>query len=196
MWSERAVPRERCWSGSGSAGTSAVVDADRGALDQAAAIRPVTTVEGDGSSRVVLERAGLDGVDAVIAANGDDRVTLEVCRIAREAGVDRIVAVAGDPSLVAEFRRLEVPVVSPERLAARTVEINLEPRRVASAAFANGLAEALEFRISPDSPLRGRALADLGLRAWLVAAVLRGDQLIVPNGANSERRRVPPAPAT
>lgn len=159
-----------------------VIDTDADLLARAATARSVATIHGDGSSVVVLEQAGYADADAVIAATGDDRRSLEVCRLARDAGVERIVAVASDPELLPEFRRLEVPTVSPDRLAARTVEINLEPRRVASAAFANGRAEALEFRISPDSPLRGRALKELGLQAWLVAAVLRRDQLIVPNG--------------
>jgi len=160
-----------------------VIDPDREQLARTATVRAVTPVEGDGSSRVVLERAGIAGADAVIAASGDDAVTREVCRLAVDAGVDRVVAVVEDPETLGELRKAGVVSVSPTRLAARHVEINLEPRRVASAAFANGRAEAVEFRISPDSPLRGRTLQDLGRMPWLVAAVLRGDQLIVPHGA-------------
>lgn len=164
-----------------------VIDGDRDRLERTATIRPVETVQGDGSSRVVIERAGLADADAVVAAAGDDRVTQEVCRIALEAGVPRIVAVVDDPELLGEYRRLGVVAVSPNRLAARHVEINLEPRRVASAAFANGRAEAVEFRISPDSPLHGRAIQDLGRMPWLIAAVLRGDELIVPHGSTELR---------
>jgi Trk K+ transport system NAD-binding subunit len=159
-----------------------VIDPDGERLARTASVRDVTAVEGDGSSRVVLERAGIAEADAVIAASGDDAVTREVCRLALDAGVDRVVALVEDPEALAELRRLGVIAVSPTRLAARHVEINLEPRRVASAAFANGRAEAVEFRISPDSPLRGRRLQDLGRMPWLVAAVLRDDQLIVPHG--------------
>jgi Trk K+ transport system NAD-binding subunit len=159
-----------------------VIDPDQASLDRVAAVRTVEAIAGDGSSRVVLERAGLADADAVLAASGDDAVNREVCRLALAAEVDRIVAIAADPDAFGDLRRDGVVVVSPTRLAARHVEINLEPRRVASAAFANGRAEAVEFRISPDSPLRGRPLHELGRMPWLVAAVLRGDQLIVPHG--------------
>ena len=159
-----------------------VVDPDAERLDRITSVRPVAPVLGDGSSRVVLERAGLAEADAVIAATGDDAVNNEVCRLAVEAEVDRIVAIVDDPDSLGDLRREGVVAVSPTRLAARHVEINLEPRRVSSAAFANGRAEAVEFRISPDSPLRGRPLHALGRMPWLVAAVLRDDQLIVPHG--------------
>jgi Trk K+ transport system NAD-binding subunit len=159
-----------------------VVDGDDDLLARAAGIRPIIPVAGDGSSRVVLERAGIAEADAVVVALADDETGIEACRLAREAGVNRIVAVAASPERLADYRRVGAAVVSADRLAARHVEINLERRRVASAAFANGRAEAVEFRISPDSPLRGRPLRELGLHSWLVVAVLRGDELIVPNG--------------
>ncbi len=164
-----------------------VIDPDPDHVARMADIRPVTPVIGDGSSRVVLERAGLAEADALIAGTGDDDVTVEVCRLALAADVDRVVAIVDDPERSAALRKLGVVPISPARLAARDVEINLEPRRVASAAFANGRAEAVEFRISPDSPLRGRMLRDLGETPWLVAAILRNDQLIVPHGTTELR---------
>ena len=159
-----------------------VVDTDQDRLERAATIRPIVPVVGDGSSRVVLERAGMAEADAVVVAVDDDEIGIEACRLAREAGVDRVIAVALSSERLADYRRTGAAVVSADRLAARHVEINLERRRVSSAAFANGRAEAVEFRISPDSPLRERPLRELGLHSWLVVAVLRGDELIVPNG--------------
>jgi Trk K+ transport system NAD-binding subunit len=159
-----------------------VVDQDAERLARLVSIRPVETVEGDGTSRLVLQKAGLEAADALVVAMDDDESGLEVCRLASAAGIDRIVAVAAGLESLAEYRRAGVTAISPDRLASRHVEINLEPRRVTSAAFAAGRAEAVEFRISPDSPLRGRALQDVALQGWLVAAVLRDDELIVPNG--------------
>lgn len=159
-----------------------VIDTDPARLDRAAAVRDITAVQGDPSSRVALRRAGLSEADAVVVASLDDEIGLEVCRFAKEAGIARIVAVAAELDNLPAYRKLGVPAFSAAQLAARQVEISLEPRRVASAAFAGGLAEAVEFRIAPDSPLRGRRLMDLGLRRWLVAAVLRDGALIVPNG--------------
>ncbi len=159
-----------------------VIDADADRLAGLARVREITSVQGDASSRVVLERAGLAGADALVAAMEDDASSLEACRLAMAADVERVLATADDSEALAVYRGAGIAAVSPDRLASRQVEIALEPRRVNSAAFAGGRAEALEFRISPDSPLRGRALQDVALQGWLVAAVLRAEELIVPNG--------------
>ncbi len=158
------------------------IDVDAGRLEALASQRAVDSIHGDGSSRVTLDRAGLADADAVVVALRDDDIALEVCRIARGADVPRIAAMVVSPGRLPEFTRLGVTAVSPDRLAARHVELVLEPRRVASAAFADGRAEAIEFRLAPDSTLVGRALADLGLHGWLIVALLREGELIVPHG--------------
>jgi Trk K+ transport system NAD-binding subunit len=159
-----------------------IIDTDPGRLSQAAKVRAIEVVQGDGSSRVVLERAGIGDADALVAATNDDDVNLEVCRIAKDVGLLRIVAVAAAPERMPDYRELQIPSFSPDGLVARRLEINLEPRRVSSTAFAHGRAEAIEFRIAGDSPVRGIALRDLHAESWLIAAILRDDQLIVPHG--------------
>ncbi|MDH3730383.1 MAG: NAD-binding protein, partial [Acidimicrobiia bacterium] len=161
---------------------AAVVDTDVELLALAGKIRDIESVEGDGSSRVVLERAGLDAADALVAATTDDERNLEACRIALEAGLLRVAAVAADPERTDRYRDLGVPAFSPSDLAARLIEGELEPRRVSSSAFAHGRAEAIEFLIGDDSPVRGKALRDLDATRYLVAAVLRDGRLIVPHG--------------
>jgi len=167
----------------GEAWTVAVVDPSRDMLDLLGDLgRPVVRVEGDGSSRVVLSRAGLDDADAVVAATNDDEVNLEVCRLALAAGIDRVTAISAEPERSRAYTDLGIPAVSPDALAARRVELSLETRRVVSTAFADGRAEAIEFRVSPDAPVAGRALKDLHAERWIVGAILRGDALVVPHG--------------
>lgn len=159
-----------------------LVDPDQSKLDAAAQIRPCTVVVGDGSSAVILRKAGLNDADAMVAASGDDDVNLEATRFAREAGVLRVITVVSTPERAPDFRELGVEVVSPDTIAARRVELQLEPRRVASNAFAEGKAEAIEFVVSPDSAVRDRPLKDFHSETWIVAAVLREGRLIVPHG--------------
>jgi Trk K+ transport system NAD-binding subunit len=159
-----------------------VVDPDESRLQQAAAVREIETLHGDGSSRVTLERAGLPDADAVVAATNDDDVNLEVCRIAKGVGLLRIVAIAVVPERLADYRDADIQAISPHTLTARQLELSLEPRRVTSTAFAHGRAEAIEFRIAEDSPVRGIALRDLHAESWLIAAILRDGELIVPHG--------------
>lgn len=166
----------------GEAWSVTVVDPSPDALATLDAGREIGRVEGDGSSRVVLRRAGLDDAAAVVAATNDDEVNLEICRLAQEAGVDRIVALAAEPERARTYSDLGIRAVSPDALAARRVELSLETRRIVSNAFADGRAEAIEFRVAPDAPVRGRSLSDLHAERWIVGAILRGDRLIVPHG--------------
>jgi trk system potassium uptake protein TrkA len=159
-----------------------VVDIDAERLGLAAEVREVDVIVGDGSSRVTLDRAGIASSDALFAATNDDAVNLEACRIALGHGLFRVAAIAADPERLGEYRQLGVEVFSPDRLAAQSIELELEPARVTSAPFAKGKAQALEFRIAADAPANGRPLRDMAAEQWLVASVLRGGHLVVPHG--------------
>jgi len=159
-----------------------LVDTDESHLEAASGIRNFMPVVGDGSSALVLRRAGLDDADALVAATFDDDVNLEAARIAHEAGLLRVLAVAADPSRLPDYRAIQVPAFAPHQLTARRLEAAIDPRRVASTTFADGRAEAIEFVISPDAAVRGKRLRDLYAETWVVAAVMRGDGLIVPHG--------------
>jgi trk system potassium uptake protein TrkA len=162
-----------------------VVTEDQTMLDSADAIRPIETILGDGSSAVVLGRAGLNDADALVAATADDDRNLEALRIAAEAGVTRLVGVAANPERMKDYRELGVPAYAPDSLTSRHVEVMLEPRRVASTGFAEGKAEAVEVLIRPDAPVRGRTLSELHSETWVVAAVLRAGELIIPHGSTT-----------
>jgi Trk K+ transport system NAD-binding subunit len=160
-----------------------VVESEEERLSLAEGIRDFEPVIGDGSSAVVLKRAGLDDADALVAGTPDDDANLEALRIAQEAGLLRVVGIAADPERLPDYRALGVPVFAPDSMTARNVEVLLEPRRVASTTFAQGKAEAIEFRISPDAPVAGKRLLDLHAETWVIAAVLREGNLIVPHGS-------------
>ncbi|MFH1329817.1 MAG: NAD-binding protein [Actinomycetota bacterium] len=158
-----------------------VVDPDPGRLDGARQAGAIATLQGDGSSRVTLRRAGLGEADAVVAATLDDDVNLEVCRLARQAGCLRVVALAAAPERLADYRCMgvEAHLVT---LGARDLEALLDPEVVSSTTLAAGHSEAVEFRIGAGSPVKGLRLRDMGNAPWLVASILRGDCLIVPHG--------------
>lgn len=159
-----------------------LVETDPDALQRTAAVRSVTEVLTDDLEGAVSERVA--DADALVAGTNDDSVNLRICRIGQAAGLQTIAAVAADPERLGLYREAGVAAVSPDRLTARRFEISLEPRRVSSAAFADGMAEVLEFRIAADSPLRGKALGELGSEPWLVVSILRRERLIIPHGAS------------
>jgi len=159
-----------------------LVDRDESAFPAARDIREFEEVVGDGSSALVLRRAGLDTADALIAATDDDDVNLEAAKLAKDAGLLRVAAVVATPERLQDYRDLDISIASPDTDAARHLEVELEPRRISSTEFAQGKAEAIEFEIAPDSMVRDKALRDLHSETFVIAAVLRDGELIVPHG--------------
>jgi Trk K+ transport system NAD-binding subunit len=158
-----------------------VVDSDPDGLAVISSIRTLTTVEGDGTQREVLDRAGIAEAAAVVAAHDDDEVNLAVCRAAGDKGV-LAAAVAAEPERLDDYRLLEAAAFSPDRLAARRIVSLLERRREFSAAIAGGMAEGVDFRVVADSPVRGSALSEVTSEGWLVVSVVRDGRMIVPHG--------------
>jgi len=159
-----------------------VVDTDPERLDIIAEMRDVETILGDGSSAVVLHEAGIDSAIACVVASGHDDVNFEAARLAKAAGVEQVIAMVRVPAREAAYRDIGVDTVVPARLAAHALEVAMEPRKLTSTTFADGRAEAIEFEITPDSPVEGLALKDHHSPLWIVAAVLRDGELLVPHG--------------
>src|ERR671938_264828 len=109
---------------------------------------------GDGSELWVLERAGIERADLVIAVTGDDEDNMLISQVAREKyGVGRIVARCNNPRNLQHFELLQ------ERL------------------------EIIELEVAPGSPAAGSAVKDLGLPdGSLVISILRDGAGFVPSG--------------
>src|SRR5690242_1344137 len=79
---------------------------------------------GDATELWVLERAGIQRADLVIAVTGDDEDNILICQVAKEKyQVDRIVARVNNPRNIDHFKLLGVhPVVSATDLILRLIE--------------------------------------------------------------------------
>jgi trk/ktr system potassium uptake protein len=139
---------------------------------------------GDASELWVLERAGIQRADLVIAVTGDDEDNLLVCQIAREKYLcDRIIARVNNPRNLQWFELLGVqPAVSATDLILRLIE-----HEVPSYGLVHLLdlpaeqLEIIEVEVTPGAPAVGCAVADLGLpEGSLVISVLRGGEGFVP----------------
>ena len=79
---------------------------------------------GDGSELWVLERAGIERSDLVIAVTGDDEDNILISQVAREKyGVERVVARCNNPPNLQHFELLGIkPAVSATDLILRLIE--------------------------------------------------------------------------
>jgi trk system potassium uptake protein TrkA len=141
---------------------------------------------GDGSELWVLERAGIERAELVIAVTGDDEDNILISQVAREKyGVERIVARCNNPRNLEHFELLNIqPAVSATDLILRLIEhevpkyglvhlLDLPQERL----------EIIELEVADGSPAAGQMVRDLGLPdGSLVISVLREGSGFVPAG--------------
>jgi len=140
---------------------------------------------GDGSELWVLERAGIERADLVIAVTGDDEDNILISQVAREKyGVPRIVARCNNPRNLQHFKLLGIsPVVSATDLILRLIEHEVpEYGLVHLLDLPAEQLEIIELEVDAGSPAAGRRGGDLELPdGALVTAILRNGSGFVPN---------------
>ena len=112
---------------------------------------------GDATELWVLERAGIQRADLVIAVTGDDEDNMLVCQVAKEKYLcERIIARVNNPRNLEHFKLLGVqPVVSATDLILRLIEHEV-PRYglVHLLALEEERLEIIELEVLPDAPGR------------------------------------------
>ncbi len=136
---------------------------------------------GDASSPVVLDKAGLEDQDVVLALTRDDASNLAIASFAREKGVRGILSLVYNSRNVPKFQKLGVQTLLTATHAARMIHQYLLDPRVK--VFPVGLDEAefMEVEIGPSAAVNGRRVEETHGKDWKVVGVFREQQLIFPN---------------
>jgi trk system potassium uptake protein len=139
---------------------------------------------GDASELWVLERAGIQRADMVIAVTGDDEDNMLICQVAKEKYlVDRIIARVNNPRNYQHFELLGIrPVVSATDLILRLIEHEVpEYGLVHLLDLPEQRLEIIEMLLPEDSRAAGQRVGDLQMpEGTLLISVLRGDEGFVP----------------
>src|SRR6202049_4711778 len=139
---------------------------------------------GDATELWILERAGIQRADLVIAVTGDDEDNILVCQVAKEKYLcDRIIARVNNPRNHDHFRLLGLqPAVSATALILRLIEHEV-PRYglVHLLALEEERLEIIELEVSADAPTVGMNVSEITLpEGSLVISVLRDGTGFVP----------------
>ena len=148
-------------------------------------------VVGNGVSYQTLQEAGVSSADLVIAVTGSDEENLLCCVIAKKAGNCKTIARVRNPIYNEEIDFLKEEfglsmVINPELTAAGEIaKIFQFPAAIRVDTFARGHVELLHCKLTKDSPLVGIKLMQLSQKLRvnvLVCEVIRGEDVIIPNG--------------
>jgi len=167
-----------------------VIDVDADRLAALSDRYDVGTIEGDGTTKRVVQRATGDGCDLFIGCSPREEANL-ICAmlVKRVSGAQTIIRTTSAAYLEAwRERQLDVDfMVSPELETANAISAILGlPAARHTDVFADGDVQIVEFdmpREAPDSALIGRPLRVAEIPAdSKVAGLIRGDRMIVPRG--------------
>ena len=140
---------------------------------------------GDSSELWVLERAGVQRADMVIAVTGDDEDNMLICQVAKEKYlVDRIIARVNNPRNREHFELLGIrPVVSATDLIIRLIEHEVPDYGLVHLLdLPEQHLEIIEMLLPDGSPATGQRVGDLTLpEGTLLISVLRGSEGLIPN---------------
>ncbi len=169
-----------------------VVDADAHRLRRVSEALDVKAVHGDGSRPDVLDKAGADAANLLLAVSNDDNVNMLTCLFGKRMGAKRTVLRIKDIAPFAGFKtffrkNLQFDVVlSLEDIAAEEiVKSLLENQAVAVENFAEGKIQLRRLKLGEDSTLLDVPVRDLKMPGnVLITAIDRNHEVVVPGGAD------------
>ncbi len=139
---------------------------------------------GDATELWILDRAGIQRADLVIAVTGDDEDNIIICQVAKEKyGVERIVARVNNPRNLQHFKLLGVqPAVSATDLILRLIEHEVPAYGLVQLlALEEERLEIIELEVGEGSVAAGHQIRDVVLpEGSLIISVLRGGRGFVP----------------
>lgn len=143
-------------------------------------------VRGDGAEASTLARSGAARADVVVAVTGDDEDNLVICQVAKNRfQVGRTIARVNNPKNEQLFRLLGVDVTVSQTNFILNLISQAIPQR--SLVHLMNLRHAdlaiVEVSVTENSPVVNLSLDQIDLPvSCAIAAITRGEDVIVPNG--------------
>ena len=155
-------------------------------------------VQGNAASLSVLERAGIERTDLLLAVTSVDEINLMACLTAAQYGVRIKIARVSKPDyfdyagiLPAERLGVDLMINPEQECALETFQLLQSAAATEFSQFEGGLVQLIGMRVTPDAPIAGKTLADLGREyrrsQYLMAAIVRSGVTLIPKGSDRVR---------
>ncbi len=144
-------------------------------------------VMGNGTDASILEQAGINSADAVVAVTGQDEVNLVASTIAKyEYGISRVIARVNNPKNEWLFdMNMGVDVkVNQANLLARIVVDEIDLTNMFTLMKLNqGKHSIIQVKVAKNSASAGKTIKELSIPAQtILIAIFRNHEVIVPYG--------------
>ena len=171
-----------------------VIDKNADAIRRVSDNLDVQVVQGSGSSPVVLEDAGIQNAEIILAVTDSDETNLVACLVTNmlSPSTQKLARVRNSDfdqyhDHFREFAPHIDTIINPEIEVVKTIESLMSvPGAADVGEFADGRIKLIGIYLDKDSRLAGNKLSEIPRRVTnlrlLIAAVVRGEELIIPRG--------------
>ncbi|MAK61936.1 MAG: Trk system potassium transporter TrkA [Ponticaulis sp.] len=161
-----------------------LIESDLKRAEEAAAkLNRSIVIHGDALTPDILEEAGIEKADAVLALTNLDSVNLLASAMAKKLGAKKAIALVNAPELAMIHEAMEVDVlVDPRAVTVSQILLRLRRGRIVSLiSVENGQGELAEGEVLEHSLLLESDLTPRTLPEGIVAgALVRGDEVMMP----------------
>jgi trk system potassium uptake protein TrkA len=144
-------------------------------------------VQGRPTDETLLQEEDIERCSTFVAVTPEFETNLVAGLLAKRLGAERAFALVDNPDLVHLIGEVAIDaIISPRLLAVSLALQHIRGGNVRSVAtLLEDRVEVMEAECNVGSRLTGRAIAELDLpRGVLVAALRRGDRIVVPRGGD------------
>lgn len=142
-----------------------------------------TVMQGDATSRLVLEEVGVNDAECVIVTTTSEPVNIEVCRILKEHfRPKRVIAVGTSMEGIRQLTELGAEVQDLFAVSAAGIRNLLEQRTRTATTIGLGKSEILEVELHPHSRLANKPLRNLAPLRWKIGIIYREGNIVIPRG--------------
>lgn len=146
----------------------------------------LNVIFGDGSKKFILEEAGVENCQVVIALTDSDETNLVICEMCKEFfGVKKTVAMLSDPAKTNFFYQMGVNrVVCALNMITNLMEEQaLMDEMMKMVPIDEGRIHIVEMPIGRGGVITEKKLWELNLpKEIIIGCILRGDQSLIPRG--------------
>lgn len=165
-----------------------VIDERPAVLEKLAMEIPAESIiKGDGSSPIILEKAGIQKAQVLAAVTGSDETNLVITSLGRfEFNVPRVIARINNSKnawLFTPEMGVDVSLNQAEILARLSAEEMSIGDMMTMLKIRRGKYSIVEEKIAPGAPAIGRALKDLSFpNNCVISGIIRNGEMVLPRG--------------
>ena len=147
-------------------------------------VEKATILRGSALDKDVLQEAGIEHAQAVVALTNDDETNILGSLLAKRYGCERAITLVNNAAYAPLWGDLGLDViVNPRETTISSILQHIRRGRIRNVhSIANGMAEMIEAEAIETSSLIGKHIDELGLpKDVMICAIMRDDKIFMPD---------------